>query len=54
MSVVSSSIFLMVLSRMMSIDEAIKRRWSVRTYKIDDVEKDLVRECIKAAPLHLA
>jgi len=33
----------------MSIDEAIKKRWSVRTYKIDDVEKDLVRVCIKAA-----
>lgn len=34
---------------MMSIDDAIKGRRSVRTYKDDDVSEDLVRQCIEAA-----
>lgn len=34
---------------MMSIDEAIKGRRSVRTYKSDEVEENLVREIIEAA-----
>jgi nitroreductase len=34
---------------MMSIDEAIKGRRSVRTYKNDGIDKNLVRECIDAA-----
>jgi nitroreductase len=34
---------------MMSVDEAIKGRRSVRTYKSDEVEEGLVRECIEAA-----
>lgn len=34
---------------MMSIDEAIKGRRSVRTYKSDEVGEDLVREIIDAA-----
>jgi nitroreductase len=34
---------------MMSVDEAIKRRRSVRTYKSDDVKEELVRDCIEAA-----
>ncbi len=49
MSVVSSFIFLKVLSEMMSVDDAIKGRRSVRTYKNDDVKIELVRECIEAA-----
>ena len=49
MSVVSSFIFLKVLSDMMSVDDAIKGRRSVRTYKNDDVKIELVRECIEAA-----
>lgn len=34
---------------MMSVDEAIKGRRSVRVYKSDEVEEDLIRECIEAA-----
>ena len=34
---------------MMSVDEAIKGRRSVRTYKKDEVEEDLIREIIEAA-----
>jgi nitroreductase len=34
---------------MMSIDEAIKGRRSVRTYKNDEVGEDLVKQCIEAA-----
>ncbi|MHA2425083.1 MAG: nitroreductase family protein, partial [Candidatus Thorarchaeota archaeon] len=34
---------------MMSIDDAIKGRRSVRTYKGDEVSEDLVRQCIEAA-----
>ena len=49
MSVVLSFIFLKVMSEMMSVDDAIKGRRSVRTYKSDDVKIGLVRECIEAA-----
>jgi nitroreductase len=38
-----------MLNDMMNIDDAIKGRRSVRTYKSDNVEEDLVRECIEAA-----
>jgi nitroreductase len=38
-----------MLNKMMSIDEAIKGRRSVRTYKNDEVEENLVREIIEAA-----
>ncbi|MFW9789183.1 MAG: nitroreductase family protein [Candidatus Thorarchaeota archaeon] len=34
---------------MMSIDEVIRGRRSVRTYKSDEVNEDLIRECIEAA-----
>nr|KXH72720.1 MAG: hypothetical protein AM325_01470 [Candidatus Thorarchaeota archaeon SMTZ1-45] len=34
---------------MMSLDEAIKGRRSVRVYKSDEVKRDLIRECIEAA-----
>ncbi|MHA2286844.1 MAG: nitroreductase family protein [Candidatus Thorarchaeota archaeon] len=34
---------------MMDIDEAIKGRRSVRTYKSDEVGEDLVRQIIEAA-----
>ena len=34
---------------MMSIDEAIKGRRSVRVYKSDEVEKSLIRVCVEAA-----
>ena len=34
---------------MMNIDEVIKGRRSVRTYKSDEVSEDLVRQCIEAA-----
>ena len=33
----------------MDVDEAIKGRRSIRTYKSDDVKQDLVRKCIEAA-----
>lgn len=33
----------------MSIDEAIKGRRSVRTYRNDEVNEDLIRDCIEAA-----
>jgi nitroreductase len=49
MNVVLSFIFPKVLSRIMNIDEAIKGRRSVRTYKNDEVGEDLVREIIDAA-----
>jgi nitroreductase len=49
MSVVSSFTFQRMLNKMMSIDEAIKGRRSVRTYKSDEVEENLVREIIEAA-----
>jgi len=38
-----------MLNKMMSIDEAIKGRRSVRTFKSDEVEENLVREIIEAA-----
>ena len=34
---------------MMNIDEAIKGRRSIRTYKNDEVSEDLIRQCIEAA-----
>ncbi|MHA1942852.1 MAG: nitroreductase family protein [Candidatus Thorarchaeota archaeon] len=34
---------------MMSIDDAIKGRRSVRTYKNDEVSEDMIRQCIEAA-----
>lgn len=49
MSVVSSSIFLKVLSNIMNIDDAIRGRRSIRNYKSDDVKEELVREIIEAA-----
>jgi nitroreductase len=49
MSAVSSSNFQRMSSKMMSIDEAIKGRRSVRTYKGEDVGEDLIREIIEAA-----
>lgn len=49
MSVVLSFIYLRVLNNMMSVDEAIKGRRSIRTYKSDGVKEELVRECIEAA-----
>jgi nitroreductase len=49
MSVVLSFIFQRRLSKMMSIDETIKGRRSVRTYKSDEVSEDMVRQCIEAA-----
>lgn len=48
-SAVSSFNFLKVSNSMMNIDEAIKGRRSVRTYKSDEVGEDLVREIIDAA-----
>jgi nitroreductase len=38
-----------MLSEVMSIDEAIKGRRSVRTYKGIDVDERLIRQCIEAA-----
>jgi len=49
MSVVSSFIFLKELNKVMSIDDAIKGRRSIRTYKSDDINETLVREIIEAA-----
>ena len=48
-SAVSSFVFRKVLTNIMTIDEAIKGRRSVRTYKSDEVGEDLVREIIDAA-----
>jgi nitroreductase len=39
----------MVWNKMMTIDEAIKGRRSVRTYKSDEISEDLIRQCIEAA-----
>lgn len=33
----------------MSIDDAIRGRRSVRTYKTDEVEENLIRDCVEAA-----
>lgn len=49
MSVVLSSIFLKVLNDIMNIDDAIKGRRSIRTYKSDEVKEELIREIIEAA-----
>lgn len=49
MSVVLSSIFLKVLNDIMHIDDAIKGRRSIRTYKSDEVKEELIREIIEAA-----
>ena len=49
MSVVSSSIYPKVLNDIMDIDDAIKGRRSIRTYKNDEVKEELVREIIEAA-----
>ena len=49
MNVVSSSNFLKVLSSIMDIDSAIKGRRSIRTYKSDEVDEELIREIIEAA-----
>ena len=49
MSVVLSSICLKVLNDIMDIDDAIKGRRSIRTYKSDEVEESLVRDIIEAA-----
>ena len=49
MSVVSLFTSRRTLNRMMSIDEAIKGRRSIRTYKSDQVKESLLREIIEAA-----
>ena len=49
MSVHSKFIFPKESNDLMGIDEAIKGRRSIRTYKKDDVKEDLVREIIEAA-----
>ena len=49
MSAVSSFNFRMVSNHMMSIDEAIKGRRSIRTYKNNEVGENLIREIIEAA-----
>ena len=49
MSVVSSFIFQKELNNVLSIDDVIKGRRSIRTYKSDDVKESLIREIIEAA-----
>ena len=49
MSVHSRFIFQKVLNDLMSVDEVIKGRRSVRTYKKDEVKENLIREIIEAA-----
>ncbi len=49
MSVVSLSNYLKVLNNIMDIDDAIKGRRSIRTYKSDEVKEELIREIIEAA-----
>ena len=48
-SAVLSFNFRKVSNNMMSIDEAIKGRRSVRTYKSDEISEDLIRDIIEAA-----
>ena len=48
-SVVSSFIFLKELNNLMNIDNVIKGRRSIRTYKNDEVKEVLIREIIEAA-----
>ncbi len=49
MSVVSSFIFQKELNNVLSIDDVIKGRRSIRTYKSDEVKENLIREIIEAA-----
>ena len=49
MSVVSSFIFQKELNNVLSIDDVIKGRRSIRTYKSDEVKESLIREIIEAA-----
>ncbi len=49
MSVVSSFIFQKELNDVLGIDDVIKGRRSIRTYKRDEVKENLIREIIEAA-----